>query len=121
MAAGDPIVVLPAVFHALGHGQLTPVWTRRCANASSSARGARAARAGREAPGERAARCRAGCEGRRARPLPRRDVAWRVVALSGQDIHLIGPDRGGQAVLAGHLFAGPGFTVIGADAPQAAP
>ncbi|MFB7075229.1 hypothetical protein [Streptomyces sp. NPDC056290] len=38
MAAGDPIVVLPAVIHALGHGQLTPVWTRRCANASSSAR-----------------------------------------------------------------------------------
>lgn len=28
---------------------------------------------------------------------------------------------GGEAVLAGHLFAAPGFTVIGADAPQAAP
>ncbi len=50
-----------------------------------------------------------------------RGVTWQVVALSGQDIRLVGPDGGGQAVLAGHLFADPGFTVIGADAPQAAP
>ncbi|WP_440079422.1 hypothetical protein [Streptomyces sp. WAC8370] len=48
-------------------------------------------------------------------------MTWQVVALSGQDIRLVGPDGGGQAVLAGHLFADPGFTVIGADAPQAAP
>ncbi|MEU6347172.1 transposase, partial [Streptomyces sp. NPDC046977] len=48
-------------------------------------------------------------------------MKWQVVALSGQSIHLIGPDGGGQAVLAGHLFADPGFTVIGADVPQAAP
>ncbi|KUN01289.1 transposase [Streptomyces canus] len=48
-------------------------------------------------------------------------VKWQVVALSGQDIHLLGPDGGGQVVLAGHLFADPGFTVIGADTPQAAP
>ncbi|WP_243766846.1 hypothetical protein [Streptomyces sp. GC420] len=50
-----------------------------------------------------------------------RDVTWQVVALAGQSIHLVGPDGGGEAVLAGHLFADPGFTVIGADVPQAAP
>ncbi|MGW3359970.1 hypothetical protein ACWDFL_31915 [Streptomyces bungoensis] len=48
-------------------------------------------------------------------------VTWQVVALSVHSIHLVGPDGGGQAVLAGHLFADPGFTIIGADAPQAAP
>ncbi|MEU5743706.1 hypothetical protein ABZ784_37740 [Streptomyces tendae] len=50
-----------------------------------------------------------------------RDVKWQVVALSGHDIHLLDPDGGGEVVLAGHLFADPGFTVVGADAPQAAP
>ncbi|MEU5092929.1 hypothetical protein [Streptomyces sp. NPDC021356] len=50
-----------------------------------------------------------------------RGVKWQVVALSGQDVHLLGPDGGGEVVLAGHLFADPGFAVIGADAPQAAP
>ncbi|MFD0432008.1 hypothetical protein ACFQ60_46915 [Streptomyces zhihengii] len=44
-----------------------------------------------------------------------------MVALSGQTIHLVGPDSGGEAVLAGYLFADPGFSVIGADLPQAAP
>ncbi|MFF8189152.1 hypothetical protein ACF044_18025 [Microbacterium sp. NPDC016588] len=50
-----------------------------------------------------------------------RGMKWQVVALSGQDIHLVGPEGGGEAVLAGHLFADPGFTVVGADAPQAVP
>ena len=50
-----------------------------------------------------------------------RGVKWQVVALSGHDIHLLGPDGGGEVVLAGHLFADPGFSVIGADTPQAAP
>lgn len=50
-----------------------------------------------------------------------RGMKWQVVALSGQDIELVGPEGGGEAVLAGHLFADPGFTVVGADAPQAAP
>ncbi|MFD7958882.1 Mu transposase C-terminal domain-containing protein [Streptomyces ardesiacus] len=50
-----------------------------------------------------------------------RGVKWQVVALSGQDIHLLGPDGGGEVVLAGYLFADPGFSVVGADAPQAAP
>ncbi|MET7665906.1 Mu transposase C-terminal domain-containing protein [Streptomyces sp. NPDC005463] len=50
-----------------------------------------------------------------------RGVKWQVVALSGQDVHLVGPDGGGGVVLAGHLFADPGFSVIGADVPQAAP
>ncbi|MEU2297761.1 Mu transposase C-terminal domain-containing protein [Streptomyces antibioticus] len=65
---------------------------------------------------------------RSARPAVRvgahirfRGVKWQVVALAGQDIHLVGPDGGGEAVLAGHLFADPGFTVIGADVPQATP
>ncbi|MGW1563374.1 Mu transposase C-terminal domain-containing protein [Streptomyces sp. NPDC002144] len=48
-------------------------------------------------------------------------VRWQVVALAGQDVGLVGPDGGGQVVLAGHLFADPGFSVIGADAPQAVP
>ncbi|TWF92340.1 Mu transposase-like protein [Streptomyces brevispora] len=63
-----------------------------------------------------------------ARPLVKvgaqvrfRGVKWQVVALSGQVIHLVGPDGGGEAVLAGYLFADPGFSVIGADVPQAAP
>ena len=42
-----------------------------------------------------------------------RGMKWQVVALSGQDIHLVGPDGGGEAVLAGDLFADTGFTVIG--------
>ncbi|MGW1077285.1 Mu transposase C-terminal domain-containing protein [Streptomyces sp. NPDC002537] len=50
-----------------------------------------------------------------------RGVKWQVIALSGQTIHLVGPDSGGQAVLAGYLFADPGFTVIGAEMPQTAP
>lgn len=50
-----------------------------------------------------------------------RGVKWQVVALSGQVIHLVGPDGGGEAVLAGYLFADPGFSVIGAEVPQAAP
>lgn len=50
-----------------------------------------------------------------------RGVKWQVVALSGQTVQLVGPDGGGEAVLAGYLFADPGFSVIGADAPQAAP
>ncbi|MEV6750520.1 Mu transposase C-terminal domain-containing protein [Streptomyces sp. NPDC051080] len=50
-----------------------------------------------------------------------RGVKWQVVALSGQMVHLVGPDGGGEAVLAGYLFADPGFSVIGADVPQAAP
>ncbi|WP_338063916.1 hypothetical protein [Streptomyces noursei] len=50
-----------------------------------------------------------------------RGVKWQVAALSGQTVHLVGPDGGGEAVLAGYLFADPGFSVIGADVPQAAP
>ncbi|MER6100703.1 Mu transposase C-terminal domain-containing protein [Streptomyces sp. NPDC001728] len=48
-------------------------------------------------------------------------MKWQVAALSGQTVHLVGPDGGGEAVLAGYLFADPGFSVIGADVPQAAP
>lgn len=50
-----------------------------------------------------------------------RGVKWQVAALSGQTVHLVGPDGGGEAVLAGYLFADPGFSIIGADVPQAAP
>ncbi|WP_435179138.1 hypothetical protein [Actinacidiphila sp. bgisy145] len=50
-----------------------------------------------------------------------RGVQRQAVALSGQNIHLIGPDGGSQVVPAGHLFTDPGFTTIGAEAPQAAP
>lgn len=49
-----------------------------------------------------------------------RGVKWQVVALAGQEIPLVGPDGGGEAVLAGHLFVYPGFTVIGADMRQTA-
>ncbi|WP_234380861.1 hypothetical protein [Streptomyces sp. CMB-StM0423] len=48
-------------------------------------------------------------------------MKWQVAALSGQTVHLVGPDGGGEAVLAGYLFADPGFSIIGADVPQAAP
>ncbi|WP_236726525.1 MULTISPECIES: hypothetical protein [unclassified Streptomyces] len=48
-------------------------------------------------------------------------MKWQVVALSGQMVHLVGPDDGGETVLAGYLFADPGFAVVGADVPQAAP
>ncbi|MFD8025350.1 hypothetical protein ACFV6G_33670 [Streptomyces lavendulae] len=41
--------------------------------------------------------------------------------MSGQDIRLVGPDGGGETVLAGYLFADPGFAVIGADPPAAVP
>ncbi|MFJ8664028.1 hypothetical protein [Streptomyces sp. NPDC093795] len=44
-----------------------------------------------------------------------------MVALSGQVIRLVGPHGGGEAVLTGYLFADPGFIIIGADTPQAAP
>ncbi|AJE44478.1 hypothetical protein SNOD_34255 [Streptomyces nodosus] len=37
------------------------------------------------------------------------------------DVRLLGPNGGGEVVLAGHLFADPGFAVIGADVPRAAP
>ncbi|GAA3283988.1 hypothetical protein [Streptomyces lavendulae] len=50
-----------------------------------------------------------------------RGVKWQVVALSGQDIRLVGPDGGGESVLVGCLFADPGFMAIDADALQAAP
>ncbi|MEU6102751.1 Mu transposase C-terminal domain-containing protein [Streptomyces flaveolus] len=50
-----------------------------------------------------------------------RGMTWQVVALAGQTVHLAGPDGGGEAVLAGYLFADPSFTVIGAETPQAAP
>jgi hypothetical protein len=51
--------------------------------------------------------CRADGEGRGAH-VRFSGVKWHVVALSGQDIHLIGPDGGGEAVLARHHpFAAP--------------
>ncbi|MFF3735506.1 transposase [Streptomyces sp. NPDC002476] len=47
---------------------------------------------------------------------------WQVVALSGQGFHLVGEDGADQVVLAGHLFADPGFAVLGAEQPvQAVP
>jgi transposase InsO family protein len=55
-----------------------------------------------------------------------RGSTWQVVALTGQSFHLTGQgeDGGDEVVLAGHLFADPGFAVLGADATtwaQAAP
>lgn len=47
---------------------------------------------------------------------------WQVVALSGQGFHLVGENGADQVVLAGHLFADPGFAVLGAEQPvQAVP
>ncbi|MBD0742925.1 Mu transposase C-terminal domain-containing protein [Streptomyces sp. CBMA152] len=46
---------------------------------------------------------------------------WQVVALSGQSFHLVGEDGADQVVLAGHLFADPGFAVVGAEQVQAVP
>ncbi|MFE5097808.1 hypothetical protein ACFRCI_48100 [Streptomyces sp. NPDC056638] len=44
---------------------------------------------------------------------------WQVVALSGQGFHLVGENGADQVVLAGHLFAGPGFSVLGDQAQPA--
>ncbi|MFC4036322.1 Mu transposase C-terminal domain-containing protein [Streptomyces polygonati] len=53
-----------------------------------------------------------------------RGSRWQVVALAGQSFHLIGEggdggDGGDEVVLAGYLFADPGFAVLGADAAPA--
>ncbi|MFJ8469942.1 Mu transposase C-terminal domain-containing protein [Streptomyces swartbergensis] len=52
-----------------------------------------------------------------------RGLRWQVVALAGQCVHLAGQDGSDEAVLAGHLFADPGFALLGAEAqqPQAVP
>ncbi|MFD3456997.1 Mu transposase C-terminal domain-containing protein [Streptomyces sp. NPDC058691] len=52
-----------------------------------------------------------------------RGVRWQVVALSGQGFHLASENNSDEVVLAGHLFADPGFAVIGAQPqqPQAVP
>lgn len=47
-----------------------------------------------------------------------RGSRWQVVALAGQCVHLAGEDGSDEAVLAGHLFADPGFAVLGAEAQQ---
>uniref|UniRef100_UPI002F9157A0 Mu transposase C-terminal domain-containing protein n=1 Tax=Streptomyces sp. NBC_01592 TaxID=2975889 RepID=UPI002F9157A0 len=48
-----------------------------------------------------------------------RGVRWQVVALAGQGFHLVGQDGTDEVVLSGHLFADPGFAVLGAEADQA--
>ncbi|MFF2902239.1 hypothetical protein [Streptomyces sp. NPDC057966] len=42
---------------------------------------------------------------------------WQVVALSRQGDNLLGENGADQVVLAGHLFADPGFAVLGAEQP----
>lgn len=41
-----------------------------------------------------------------------RSLRWQVVALAGQRVHLAGEDDSDETVLAGHLFADPGFAVM---------
>ncbi|WP_335756052.1 hypothetical protein [Streptomyces alboflavus] len=48
-------------------------------------------------------------------------MKWQVIALAGQEIRLLGAEGEGEVVLAGHLFADPGFAVVGEQVPQAAP
>ncbi|GAA2623838.1 Mu transposase C-terminal domain-containing protein [Streptomyces vastus] len=48
-----------------------------------------------------------------------RDRTWQVVALAGQQIHLAGETGEDETVVAGHLFADPSFTIVGAEMPQA--
>ncbi|MHA4779817.1 Mu transposase C-terminal domain-containing protein [Streptomyces sp. MSC1_001] len=48
-------------------------------------------------------------------------VRWQVVALSRQGFHLVDEGGADQVVLAGHLFADPGFAVLGAEPVQAVP
>ncbi|MEU7592634.1 Mu transposase C-terminal domain-containing protein [Streptomyces sp. NPDC039022] len=45
---------------------------------------------------------------------------WQVVGLAGQHVHL-SDEESSEAVLAGHLFADPGFAVLGTEVPQAVP
>ncbi|WEV23759.1 TnsA-like heteromeric transposase endonuclease subunit [Streptomyces sp. 71268] len=115
-AAGDPIEVLPCVFHALWHGRLTadldtPLYERILVGPQ-----------GWSDPGTKrgAGRARGGVPGWPWRVGTRVrfcGVTWQVVALSRQEIHLVSPNGGGQAVLAEHLFTDPDFTVIGTDVP----
>ncbi|MEW2489324.1 Mu transposase C-terminal domain-containing protein [Streptomyces sp. NPDC048411] len=48
-----------------------------------------------------------------------RDRTWQVVALAGQQVHLAGETGEDETVVAGHLFADPSFTIMGAEMPQA--
>ncbi|WP_327350303.1 transposase [Streptomyces sp. NBC_01304] len=48
-------------------------------------------------------------------------MKWQVIALAGQEIRLLGAEGEGEVALAGHLFADPGFAVVGEQVPQAAP
>ncbi|MDQ8708324.1 DDE-type integrase/transposase/recombinase [Streptomyces sp. LHD-70] len=46
-------------------------------------------------------------------------MRWQVVALSGQQVHLVGEEGADEVLLAGYLFADPGFAVLGAEAERA--
>ncbi|MGY3783769.1 TnsA-like heteromeric transposase endonuclease subunit [Streptomyces antibioticus] len=121
-AAGDPIEVLPAVFHALWHGHLTtpldiPLHERVLVSTGSR----RCERPQRPGQRERAVSGRRG-----GRPVLQvgahvrfRDSTWQVIAVAGQQVHLAGETGGDETVVAGHLFADPSFTIVGAETPQA--
>ncbi|WP_326589279.1 Mu transposase C-terminal domain-containing protein [Streptomyces brevispora] len=48
-----------------------------------------------------------------------RDRTWQVIAVAGQQVHLAGETGEDETVVAGHLFADPSFTIVGAEMPQA--
>ncbi|WP_431985233.1 TnsA-like heteromeric transposase endonuclease subunit [Streptomyces qinglanensis] len=92
--AGDPIEVLPALFHALWHRQLTTDLDTPSTSRSWSARPrAETAWTGREAAGERPAQRPAGAQGRGSRPLPRREVAGGRPGRAGHPPHRPGRRR----------------------------
>lgn len=48
-----------------------------------------------------------------------RDRVWQVIAVAGQQVHLAGESGEDETVVAGHLFADPSFSIVGAEMPQA--
>ncbi|AVH60883.1 transposase [Streptomyces dengpaensis] len=50
-----------------------------------------------------------------------RGETWQVAALQGQQLCLVQENGAEKTLLMGHLFADPGFEVVGARAPQAVP
>lgn len=48
-----------------------------------------------------------------------RDRVWQVIAVAGQQVHLAGETGEDETVVAGHLFADPSFSIVGAEMPQA--
>jgi hypothetical protein len=97
---GDPIAVLPVLFHLLWRRELRPSWTGRCTRTPWSP-------PGRWLCDDRSA----GAASRRPGGL-RRETTHLVVGLAGTSVRLRADAGGEQVVLAGHLMAAADFAVL---------